>query len=307
MQKTHSPPHNPLPDFVRLSWVSDAAQTLWVEHLVRIRDIWPHVAMQYCRETADHCALLTLPSWQVFPLQAAARQANIGFVVLGVRGQAIPAYAQADQTPASGKAFNYDVAFGQAELLAKIARHWERGDFAAAYQRAGYSACCLEFFHANRNQYRIDPLWQISGGTSTESLLSRQIPSGGLAYPFWRWLQLEPIRLLPCSFTCAAMQALHTEWLSVAKTFGYREEIAWLNEIYNWPVEWTSLHGIAEVRTPIVKLCGTSDAFDEKHTLQLFGAAYPEVGAAGVSFPYRQKSPRARLRQEFRSNIQRLI
>lgn len=292
MLKTHYPLHTPLPDFLRLSWVSDAAQTLWAGRLVRIRDIWPHVALHYCRETPTNCALLTLPSWQVFPLQAAARQAEIGFVVLGVRGQAVPAYALADRTPASGKAFNYDVAFGPAALLAEIAALWERGDFAAAYQHAGYPACCLDFFRANQNQYRLDPLWQISGGDSQENPLSRQIPAGGLAYPFWRWLQLEPIRLLPCSFTCAPLQALHTDWLSAAAAYGYREEIAWLNEIYSWPVEWTSLHGIAELRTPLVKLCGTGDAWDEKHTLQLFGASYPELGAAGVSFPYRQKSRR---------------
>jgi MoaA/NifB/PqqE/SkfB family radical SAM enzyme len=62
----------------------------------------------------------------------------------------------------------------------------------------------------------------------------------------------------------------------------------WLSEMLSWPFEWSSLHGIAEIRTPILKIAATTDAAAHKHTVQCKGDSYPEEGAAGVVFPYRK-------------------
>jgi hypothetical protein len=53
-----------------------------------------------------------------------------------------------------------------------------------------------------------------------------------------------------------------------------------------WPVEWSALHGIAEIKTPIVKLSTRTDATPEKLILRYHGERYPQEGAHGVRFPY---------------------
>jgi hypothetical protein len=60
----------------------------------------------------------------------------------------------------------------------------------------------------------------------------------------------------------------------------------WLDEVLAWPVEWSALHGIAEIRTPIAKVAMQTDATASKYTIQYPGRGYPREGARGLVFPY---------------------
>jgi SAM-dependent methyltransferase len=64
------------------------------------------------------------------------------------------------------------------------------------------------------------------------------------------------------------------------------EEIEDLAAILSWPVEWSSLHGIAEIKTPLLKLITDTDAFACKHAVRRGGDGYPTEGAMGLNFPY---------------------
>jgi hypothetical protein len=61
----------------------------------------------------------------------------------------------------------------------------------------------------------------------------------------------------------------------------------WLLEILSWPVEWSALHGIAEIKTPVLKVCTRTDATPSKYVVRRQGDAYPEEGAKGLTFAYR--------------------
>jgi hypothetical protein len=60
----------------------------------------------------------------------------------------------------------------------------------------------------------------------------------------------------------------------------------WLTEILTWPVEWSALHGIAEIKTPVLKVSTNTDATALKYVVQRKGASYPVEGAHGLKFPY---------------------
>jgi hypothetical protein len=66
-----------------------------------------------------------------------------------------------------------------------------------------------------------------------------------------------------------------------------------LAEMLSWPLEWSARHGIAEVRTPILKLAHRTDA--TAHTLRIAVTSpyYPAEGATGLRFPCR--APRRQL------------
>jgi hypothetical protein len=54
-------------------------------------------------------------------------------------------------------------------------------------------------------------------------------------------------------------------------------------------VEWSSLHGISETKTPILKMSSNTDAIDTKVVVRLSGTVYPDEGATGMGFPYRTR------------------
>jgi hypothetical protein len=291
-----SPPAFQLPDFLRIAWVSDDARAIWSERIDRIRAVWPQVAIQRVRDGPGGCVIRAVPSWHVFRLQAAARRAGVSSAVLGTRGLAIPASGLGEQTPLPGRPYVYDLAFGSASEVEWASRWWDERNFTGAFELAGHPACCLAFQRETEFAGRIDPLWVIPGGEGVDCGLVRTLPPGALSAPFWRWLQLEPVMQLPCSFHCLSLAELENSWIESAIRCGFHEEMAWLTELLDWPLEWSSLHGIAEIRTPILKLCGTTDAEDRPHRLRLLGGSYPERGASGLGFPYQLRDKAARRR-----------
>jgi SAM-dependent methyltransferase len=51
-------------------------------------------------------------------------------------------------------------------------------------------------------------------------------------------------------------------------------------------VEWSALHGIAEVRTPVLKVSTRTDATSRRYTVRRRGDSFPIEGAQGLSFPF---------------------
>jgi hypothetical protein len=92
----------------------------------------------------------------------------------------------------------------------------------------------------------------------------------------------------PCSFFCQETQRLALDYGNLtdhASSPPGRETLA---EVLRWPVEWSSLHGIVEVKLPILKLCYDGDATATTYKVRLTGGELPEHAAQGLEFPYRQ-------------------
>jgi hypothetical protein len=90
---------------------------------------------------------------------------------------------------------------------------------------------------------------------------------------------------------CADSLALANQFIDLGKSLHFSGEIDWLNEMLSWPVEWSALHGIAEIRTPIVKISTSTDATAEKFTIRWIGKGYPPDGARGLAFPFKPLPP----------------
>ena len=90
----------------------------------------------------------------------------------------------------------------------------------------------------------------------------------------------------PCRFDCADTVALSRACLELGQRLGLAKELEDLVTVLSWPIEWSSLHGIAEIKTPILKLITVTDTFAHKHTVKRSGDSYPGEGAVGLAFPY---------------------
>lgn len=75
-----------------------------------------------------------------------------------------------------------------------------------------------------------------------------------------------------------------------------QEVLGWLEAMLDWPAEWSALHGIAEVKTGIVKFAYRTDYTPEKLTLYYHGHALAPDAMPGLTFVHRQLPRRRRNR-----------
>jgi hypothetical protein len=108
-----------------------------------------------------------------------------------------------------------------------------------------------------------------------------------LANILWRWVGVRAVPHLPCRFNCALTVALGERLLEFGTRAGFESEMDHIRQILSWPLEWSALHGIAEVKTPVLKVSTRTDATARKYIVRWCGTSYPDEGARGLGFPYR--------------------
>ena len=121
---------------------------------------------------------------------------------------------------------------------------------------------------------------EANGGRSLEVSGPRE------ANILWRWMGARAVPHLPCRLDCEPSAQLGEKFIEVGRRAGFGDEMDWLLEMLSWPVEWSALHGIAEVKTPVVKVVARTDATPIKYVVRRPGTAYPAEGTQGLRFPY---------------------
>jgi SAM-dependent methyltransferase len=75
--------------------------------------------------------------------------------------------------------------------------------------------------------------------------------------------------------------------MALGRDLGFAVEMEWLEEILNWPASWSALHGIAQVKTPVLKVSTRTDATAHEFVVRRAGRRMPAEAAAGLVFPFR--------------------
>jgi hypothetical protein len=271
-----------LPEFARYSWVSEEARRTWEPRLARIRAAWSQVEWLSVEAGIRSCALVGMTRSEVaatIPLWRSHR----------ISAQSLP-ISRPETHP--GTIF---VLVGALDVVRQASEAWSGRDDAALGVFFGYPACCSRFFREVWvEQQSVDTTWAMAAGTAPPVDRRVVLPATGspLANILWRWLGVRAVPHLPCRFDCAESIRFGERILQVADQAAYAEEASWIREILTWPVEWSALHGIAEIKSPILKLATRTDATATKYTVQWIGTRYPAEGAVGRRFPYRARKPR---------------
>jgi hypothetical protein len=140
----------------------------------------------------------------------------------------------------------------------------------------------------------VDPVWQAALATDEKNMskkTEREIHLDNYHPEVISALRYIGVRLspqIPCSATCEASKKTAEDWMSVGRFYGMQQEMEDMLEILSWPMEWSVLHGIAEIKTPLFKVSTNSMATLEKYTVRFNGTKYPEGAPAGLTFPYRK-------------------
>lgn len=277
-----------LPDFNRHAWTSELARSTWELRIARILNAWLDVEWLSVAAGIRDCGLLwvypetlqlLIPKWEAAQLSAIELKFND---YSGNSGRV--------SAPASVQGM-ICVVVGTLEKAVQLCEAWQCSDDETIGSLLGYPECCRAFFRQVWiGQRCLDTTWSMAENTSSQTGNGVvRVESGGTPFAniLWRWLGVRAVPHLPCRFDCSATIEFAERLLALARNNGYSQEAEWIEEILTWPVEWSALHGIAEIKSPLMKLSTRTDATAGKWVVQWAGTDYPKEGAVGLHFPFR--------------------
>ncbi|GLV54048.1 hypothetical protein KDH_08970 [Dictyobacter sp. S3.2.2.5] len=169
---------------------------------------------------------------------------------------------------------------------------WEAGNGEELDALRGAPPCCQNAHLQLRQSGYSDPVhWHLlnrqPGADDREipSLEMVEISGPPAINVLLRPLGLNFLNYQPCGPTCEASLRLSESLIALGRQAGMTEEMAWLLEVLDWPVEWTALHGIAEIKTGIIKLAYDTDYTAGKVTIHYRGAHWRRTPRVGSPLP----------------------
>lgn len=301
-----------LPEFIRISWVSDTDREVWEPRIDRIIKAWREVEWLSVAEGIRQCATISVSPEYLVSVGEKAVKKGLFVLPLGYQGVQNYSYSNENLGKTPTEQFLLNVVIGKSQDVLKFKSVSETAsDYELIGKLVGYPPCCQEFFRQVLEEGNADATWSMAVATTpplTENDVSIEITSSPFVNLFWRWLGIRPIPHFPCSFNCKHSLDMARNYISIGREFGYSDEMDWLLTILSWPVQWSALHGIAEIKTPILRLSTKTDATPIKYEVRRVADMYPAEGAKGLYFPYRT-SASAKLTQskEYQRGLNNLI
>jgi len=277
-----------LPAFTRMSWVSDVARETWEPRFAQITEAWAEVEWLAIAHGIYSCGIIASSSEQF--IRQSGQWLKRGLAALPLSMQPDPSdnsSAHAQLGTRASIVFRFVI--GKSEEVISFQNALESDDYDAIGNLLGYPRCCQEAIkQAWQQEGLLDTTWPMALRTTDakhgEHCIELFTPPQ--TNMLWRWMNLRTIPYMPCRFDCQSSLDLADKLIQLAQETGYEKEMHWLLTILEWPVEWSALHGIAEIKTPVVKVSTTTDASAYKYVVLRKGNTYPEEGAQGLGFPF---------------------
>jgi hypothetical protein len=267
-----------LPDFLRLAWVTDRARDVWADRFQRVVRAWVEIESLSPLFQIRDCALVRVSGRDYERLQQ--RLEPYGFKATPI---------SPDQPTNASDLRSLQVILGAPQHISRLQESLLAEDHSEIGRLLGYPVCCRTMFDQWCSREKLfDPTWLMAADTADIRHENGLVEiEAGAANMLMRWIGIRPIAHLPCNCRCEPSLQLAKRFFEVGVELGFQTEMDWLQQVLSWPMEWSGLHGIAEIKTPVLKICTRTDATAEKLIVRWKGAGYPEEGAQGVAFPYR--------------------
>lgn len=284
-----------LPDFFRHAWVSDNARLVWEPRFKAVSRAcsqlqWLTVASGMraagLSRFTPEALVSEAPRWL---------KRGVGYLPLSVESAGDSEYQSKTQKYVPGFPCHFAVGFGTQKVLLKLDAAFKNRDDEKIGKLFGYPSCCRAFFNKVWNEQGFtDSTWSMARATAGCAIVRERraetirVPQPALTNVLLRGFGLRAVYHLPCSFTCAKSIEFAEGLMALGRQEGFDREMDWLREILSWPMEWSALHGIAEIKTPILKCSMSTDATPSLYRVIVESFAMPEAAATGLGEVYRQ-------------------
>jgi SAM-dependent methyltransferase len=278
-----------LPDFTRLAWVTDRAERVWRPRLERIATAWAETEWRAVLAGVRACAVAMASPEEFMAMGGRWAEEGLNALPVEMTGVSGQPYAATDVPLEAGQPFVFRFVVGRPADVAAFKAAWDAADQEAIGDFLGYPPCCREFFRRVWvDDHMVDTTWPMAAATSGAAPGTTTIELTGPpeANILWRWMGVRAVPHLPCRLDCAATTELGQRLVEVGRQSGFAQEMDWLVDILSWSVEWSALHGIAQVKTPVLKVSTRTDATKQRYVVRRRGSAHPPEGVRGLGFPY---------------------
>lgn len=248
-----------LPDFTRLLWASASARKIWEPRISQINKEWDDVQYRSVKEDFRKGCILPADLDSFSKLQIRAAEDGLIPYVIGLHS--VRSIYAATPEKFDGTHGQFSIAILQPAFLQKFVKALAESDNSEIGRILGYPDCCIRFFQ----RYWIEEKW-----VDTTYPMVMIDPDFNYEVPpenniLLRWLGVRLVPHLPCSFNCKWTTAFALQLESLWNQ-GILEDA---KEMLRWPIEWSALHGIAEIKTPFLKIGTRTDATAEKITVMV--------------------------------------
>jgi hypothetical protein len=265
-----------MPEFTRVQWVSQKAQEVWGKRFNAISNESHRVELETVLKGARRIAMCSMDIKTFNDLDLASYP--LVAKILDVHSVGDP-FAATISTPKQGEPFLLRTVIGTPKWVSCFMEAKADKDDRCVGELLGYPVCCTEFFEKHwKNMGELDLTWAAMGIPGSRGVV---VPCT-LLNPMYNRLGTRVIVHMPCSMHCEPSTLMAHEYLM----FWKEQEREWLEEILSWPVEYSALHGAAEIRTPILKIIHETNHTKSEFLVQFPGEGYPAEGASGNRFPY---------------------
>ena len=302
-----------MPPFIQTTWVSEKAKAVWSPRLELARRTYSvlerYTVLDQTREVfTTHIRPENMPD-EMYSLA----QSGLYFLPL-TRVGSYEGFSHYHPPVQPGRPWSYYGVLGNPEATREFARATRDGDHDTMGRLLGYPSCCRDFFNEVWRRGYIDPVWQQAAISTMEegaelvdfdprsrTIFLKAKPE---TLPILRYIGIRAAPHIPHSVTCGESVAFSRRWRAVAEK--YRDEIKELHgidpvegydatvEILSWPIKWTVLHGIAEVKTPVFKFATNSSFTPYKYTVMFAKqdeVDLPEETPYALEFPFKRRMP----------------
>ncbi len=275
----------------RVTWSSSSAESVWGPRLEAIHETWQKVEWLSVLAGLRACAVVHVDPEALPNLAGRLARSAVMAIPLDQQAAGDGVFNHRLQAARVGAAFRYRVLIGRALDVMRFQDALQDCNDALAGALLGYPSCCTEAFVRRWQEERTtDPVWQMAlaanGVRRSDDRV--EVLSAPEANVLCRYLGIRLVPHLPCSLTCEATIRLAAGFFDVARVAGMGSEMKWAETVLDWPCEWSAVHGLAELKLPVLKCVNGTDQSDVKRVVRLIGRTYPDEGAQGLTFPFRR-------------------
>lgn len=281
-----------LHDFTRLAWVSDSARDTWEPRIHRISQMLADLEWRTISTGMRDACLRLVPAESFEHFQELFASQGMKIVRLQSVSQSAT-YSAALGPCVQGAPSALWCAVGRDNAADRLLEAFVANDNSTIGSLLGYPSCCIKFFqNIWCDAAMVDTTWPMAVRSRSKTIVNSfcvEITYTSVCAVHLRWLGVRAVFHLPCAYDCEKSIALAKQHFALARQAGFSDEVDWLEQMVQWPVEWSTLHGIAEIRTPVVKIVARGDTTRCKHAVKYLGESKvtPLNAAIGVIFPFR--------------------
>jgi len=279
-----------IPDFTRIAWTGLDVRRHWEPRITEICHAWSRIEILSVNQGIRQAALIGVSKDNIDDAKREWAKLGLNHKILASVGSSRYPYANA--TTSSENADDvaaYRVVLGKGSITSEACDAFTNRDSSRIGELLGYPECCTKFFEDTWVQQGfLDTTWSMAIRSKTATRSGNQVivPLSPMSNILWRWAGIRPVFHLPCQFGCRQTEAVAKPIFDLLSDAGFKVQSDWLRDCLSFPVEWSALHGIAEIKNPLFKISSRTDATGQKYSVAYEGDRYPSINHNGIRFPF---------------------